>query len=61
MVRKTTDAPSRIEITEKTDHQTESMGEKVEQLSAKWQAWAKRADVLPLGAWRGNFGKQKTN
>jgi arylsulfatase len=29
--------------------------EKVKQLSNLWQAWAKRADVLPLGAWRGNF------
>jgi arylsulfatase A-like enzyme len=27
--------------------------ELVEQLSALWQAWAKRAQVLPLGAWRG--------
>lgn len=27
--------------------------ERVERLAAQWQAWAKRADVLPLGAWRG--------
>jgi len=27
--------------------------DRVQQLSAKWQAWAERANVLPLGAWRG--------
>ena len=26
--------------------------EKVKELSAKWDAWAARANVLPLGAWR---------
>jgi len=26
--------------------------EKVKELSAKWQAWAARSDVLPLGAWK---------
>ena len=26
--------------------------EAVKTLSAKWDAWAKRANVLPLGAWR---------
>ena len=25
---------------------------KVATLSAKWDAWAARSDVLPLGAWR---------
>lgn len=29
----------------------------VKDLSAKWETWAARANVLPLGAWRGN-GKQ---
>ena len=32
--------------------------DRVEKMSQMWQAWAKRADVLPLGAWRGNFKKQ---
>ncbi len=27
---------------------------KVQELAAKWDAWAKRADVLPLGSWRKN-------
>jgi arylsulfatase len=26
---------------------------KVKELAAKWDAWAARSDVLPLGAWRG--------
>ena len=26
--------------------------EKVKELAAKWQAYAERANVLPLGAWR---------
>jgi len=25
---------------------------KVRELAAAWDAWAKRADVLPLGAWK---------
>ncbi len=25
---------------------------KVQELAAKWDAWAARSDVLPLGAWR---------
>jgi len=34
---------------------------KVKELAAKWDAWAARADVLPLGAWRANepAGKKK--
>jgi arylsulfatase A-like enzyme len=38
------------------------MPERVEQLSASWDAWAGRAMVLPLGAWRGKVSfnrKQK--
>jgi arylsulfatase len=27
---------------------------KVKELAAKWDAWAARSDVLPLGAWRGD-------
>jgi len=27
--------------------------EKVKELAAKWETWATRTDVLPLGAWRG--------
>jgi arylsulfatase len=27
--------------------------EKVKELSTKWDAWATRANVLPLGAWKG--------
>jgi len=27
--------------------------EKVDRLAGKWQTWAERANVLPLGAWRG--------
>jgi len=27
-------------------------GHKVKELSAKWDAWASRANVLPPGAWR---------
>jgi hypothetical protein len=26
--------------------------DKVKELAAKWDAWAARANVLPLGAWR---------
>lgn len=32
------------------------MPEKVAELSAKWDAWAARANVLPLGGWRGQEG-----
>ena len=37
---------------------------KAKELAAAWDAWAKRADVLPLGAWkedakRPNRGKGK--
>jgi hypothetical protein len=28
--------------------------DRVKALAAEWEAWAKRADVLPLGAWRGS-------
>jgi arylsulfatase len=28
-------------------------------LAAKWDAWAARANVLPLGGWRGSDGKRK--
>jgi arylsulfatase len=30
-------------------------------LAAKWDAWAERADVLPLGAWRGKSKKTSFN
>ena len=30
--------------------------ERVEAMAAAWDAWAQRADVLPLGAWRGKAG-----
>ncbi|MEO8495498.1 MAG: sulfatase-like hydrolase/transferase, partial [Planctomycetota bacterium] len=30
-------------------------------LAAKWDAWAERANVLPLGAWRGNPKQSKSN
>ncbi|RYD32656.1 MAG: arylsulfatase, partial [Verrucomicrobiaceae bacterium] len=33
--------------------------EVVKDLSTKWQAWAARADVLPLGAWRGPAGERR--
>jgi arylsulfatase len=29
-----------------------AMPERVSELSATWQAWAERAQVLPLGTWR---------
>ena len=32
--------------------------ERVASLSAAWDAWAQRADVLPLGAWRGKNAGQ---
>lgn len=35
--------------------------ERAKDLEAKWEAWAKRADVLPLGAWRGKPKKTKFN
>ena len=35
-----------------------AQSDRVEEMSQMWQAWAERADVLPLGAWRGNFKKQ---
>lgn len=31
--------------------------ERVKAMSAAWDAWAQRADVLPLGAWRGKGAK----
>ena len=31
----------------------EKQPKKVQELAVKWDEWAKRADVLPLGAWRG--------
>ncbi len=33
--------------------------ERVAELSKKWDAWAKRASVLPLGAWRGKPKPEK--
>ena len=33
--------------------------ERVKSLSAKWDAWAARADVLPLGGWRGTKANNK--
>jgi len=40
-----------------------SKPEVVKDLSAKWDAWAARANVLPLGAWRGpaNEGRKASN
>ena len=35
--------------------------EVVEQLAKKWDAYAKRADVLPLSGWRGKNGKVNRN
>lgn len=32
---------------------------KVRELAGKWEAWAARADVLPLGGWRGKAGARK--
>ncbi len=32
--------------------------EKVKELIAKWEAWAARSDVLPLGAWAGKHGSE---
>ncbi len=32
--------------------------DRVKTLAAKWDAWAARANVLPLGGWRGDDGKQ---
>lgn len=32
--------------------------DKVKDLSAKWDAWAARADVLPLGGWKGKSAKE---
>ncbi len=32
----------------------EAQPDRVKKMSDQWQAWAKRADVLPLGAWRRN-------
>ena len=37
----------------------EAQPERVKTLAAKWDAWAARADVLPLGGWRG--GGKKNN
>ncbi|HVV02228.1 MAG TPA: arylsulfatase [Verrucomicrobiae bacterium] len=31
--------------------------EKTKELAGKWEAWAARADVLPLGAWQNTAGK----
>ncbi len=33
----------------------------VKSLSEKWQAWAARSNVLPLGAWRGDGPKKAAN
>ncbi len=33
----------------------------VKELTAKWDAWAARADVLPLGAWRGKPNEASLN
>jgi arylsulfatase A-like enzyme len=35
--------------------------DKVKELSAKWRAWAVRANVLPLGSWRNPAGAKKGN
>ena len=35
--------------------------ERVASLSGAWDAWAKRADVLPLGTWRGKNTEQTLN
>jgi arylsulfatase len=35
--------------------------ERVRQMAAQWDAWATRADVLPLGTWRGAQTKPKFN
>jgi arylsulfatase len=32
--------------------------DKTKELAAKWDAWAARSDVLPLGAWRGKHGTE---
>jgi arylsulfatase len=32
---------------------------KVKELAAKWDAWAARANVLPLGAWKADAGAKK--
>ena len=32
--------------------------EKVKELAARWEAWAARANVLPLGAWRGQNARE---
>jgi hypothetical protein len=33
--------------------------DKVKELAALWEAWAGRANVLPLGAWRGQSAGKK--
>jgi arylsulfatase len=33
--------------------------ERVRELSAAWDTWAARADVLPIGAWHGKQAAKK--
>lgn len=37
---------------------SQEMPEKVEELAAMWETWAERANVLPLGAWKGKPAEQ---
>ena len=46
-------ASDRAELIDLADSQPD----RTKKMADMWQAWAKRADVLPLGAWRGNFKK----
>jgi arylsulfatase len=39
----------------------QQMPEKAKELSAAWDAWAERANVLPLGAWRAQPRRQAAN
>ena len=44
-----------------THNLAERQPDKVKELAARWDAWAARANVLPLGGWRGQpAGKKNT-
>jgi len=44
-----------------TKNLADEQPELAKKLAAKWDAYAKRADVLPLGAWRGKRNKTSFN
>jgi arylsulfatase A-like enzyme len=39
----------------------EKQPDKVKELAARWEAWAARANVLPLGSWRGQGAAKKNS